>query len=114
MDKLNEILLNGIDKYFSHLSNFGQTNKNQEDSLLILMFIKQITETSMNIYITQEDYRIMEKVLYCLIGKSCLLDYNSFKEGSSVLNDISLNDSFKLLEINDIRFTESSIRFQDL
>ena len=60
----------------------------------------------MNAYITQNDYRIIERVLYCLLGTSCLLDYNSFKEGSSLLNDIMLTDSFKLLEANNLRFTD--------
>lgn len=115
MDKLNETLLNGLDRYFNHLANFGKSTKNQQNTLLIFLHIKQIMEASMNIYINEEDYRILENALYCLFGKSCLLEYNSFKGGNSLFDNISLTNYLKLLEVNNIRFTENDdVRFQQM
>ena len=72
-------------------------------------------EASMNIYINEEDYRILENAIYCLFGKSCLLEYNSFKSGNSLFDNISLTNYLKLLEVNNIRFTEDDdVRFQQM
>ena len=91
MDKLDETLLNGIDRYFNYLSNFGKSTKDQKNALLIFLHIKQILESSMDLYITESDYRVIENVLYCLYGKSCLLDYNTFKNGNSLFDNIGLD-----------------------
>ena len=113
MDKLNETLLNGLDRYFNYLANFGKSTENQKNTLLIFLHIKQILESSMNLYINEADYRVIENVLYCLYGKSCLLDYNSFKNGSSLFDNMSLTSYLKLLEVNNLRFTETNeVRFQ--
>ena len=50
MDKLDETLLNGIDRYFNYLSNFGKSTKDQKNALLIFLHIKQMLESSMNLY----------------------------------------------------------------
>lgn len=113
MDKLDETLLNGLDRYFNYLSNFGKSTKDQKNALLIFLHIKQILESSMNSYINESDYRVIENVLYCLYGKSCLLDYNTFKNGNSLFDSIGLTSYLKLLEVNNLRFTEiDEVRFQ--
>ena len=53
MDKLDETLLNGLDRYFNYLSNFGKSTKDQKNALLIFLHIKQILESSMNLYINE-------------------------------------------------------------
>lgn len=53
----------------------------------------------MSYFITNSDYRIMEEMLYCLNGKSCLIDYSKYCDMKSFFSDINFGyDPAKILE----------------
>lgn len=40
MDKINEVTLTGIDRYFNTLKTFGATSKHNTNGLLVMLLIK--------------------------------------------------------------------------
>lgn len=107
MNKINETLLTSIDRYFTHLKYFGRADKNKTDTLLVLLFIKQIVTGPMSIFVTNEDYKVLSNVLYCLYGNSCLVDYPTFKISQSMFENTTKDQYVKVLEDNiTSRYTE--------
>lgn len=116
MNTVKVTLLNAIDMYFKHLSNFGSMKNSNKEALLITLFIQQILDGPMSYFITSEDYSIMENLLYCLNGTSCLIEYNKYCQGKSIFKymDDDTNPA-KILEVDDIRITgDGSVRFHIL
>ena len=116
MDKINETLLTSIDRYFNHLKNFGKIDKGKTNTILVFLFIKQIVTGPMSIYVTNEDYKILDDVLYCLYGSSCLIDYPTFKLSHSMFENIDNDQYIKVLEDGVInRYSENNnLMFQIL
>lgn len=117
MNDLKITLLNGVDRYFKHLSNFGKIKNTDKEALIITLFIHQILEGPMSYFIINSDYRIMEEMLYCLNGKSCLIDYSKYCDMKSFFSDINFGyDPAKILEQGDIlRFSQDDqLRFHIL
>lgn len=84
MNNLKVNLLNGIDRYFKHLSNFGRINNSNKDNLLITLFISQMLEGPMSYYVNEDDYKILDSLLYCINGQSCLIDYSKYSKNKSI------------------------------
>ena len=98
MNKIENLLLNSIDNYYTHLSNLGEIDNDKRCTLLVLLFVKQIVVGPMSEFITEADYRILEKVLICLNDKNCLININLFSK-EELLNICTSNVKiFKILD----------------
>lgn len=75
MGRLSNLGYTGISNYFKTLSTFGYKNYSEVDKLLLLLFIEEILEGPIKEYITEDDYKSIVKVLYCLFGSTCLIPY---------------------------------------
>lgn len=106
---LNQVV-ESIDNYFDSLSKFGYKKQSDVDKLIVLTFIEELLSSEMRYYITEEDYRVLEQVLNCLYGSSCLIPYPKYVSDTSLFG---LSDSNVLrIRISDsdiARVTENSI-----
>lgn len=85
MDNIvGEKLLYAFDKYFINLSQFGQSKKIDDNSLLVLMLINNLLNGPTKSFITESDYKIMDLALNCLYGKSCLIPFSEYCENQCV------------------------------
>lgn len=116
MDEIRDILLQGYKRYFAHLSQFGTTNKTSQNSLLITLYIYQMLSGPLSVHITNEDFNTIERLLYCLNGESCLIDYYKFKANQTMFDWDHDEDPTKILELSgDIRIAKSGdVRFHIL
>lgn len=75
---MDNVLYTAISRYFNMLSKFGYINYNEVYNILYLMLIRDFIYNDFYGYITEDDYRYIEKSLYCLFGKSCLIPYPKY------------------------------------
>ena len=107
MSQIQDTFLNGVVRYFKQLSNFGTINVSNRNAILITLYIKQIVEGPMSVYITDVDYKIMDNILRVLNGSSCLIDYQTYCQKESMFEERYDNDSFKHLEDDQKRLGEN-------
>lgn len=72
---MDNILYESLSRYFNTLSKLGYKSYSDVDRLLVLIFIQEWLEDKCLNYINEDDQRIIERVLYCLYGSSCLIPY---------------------------------------
>lgn len=113
MNELYTTLLTAIIRYYTHLEQFGKISNDKFNNLSVLLFIKQIVTGPMGHYIEEADYKVINKVLYYLVGKSCLISYKAFKLQPSFLDPIYTTFYVKMSEEYLTRYAEDdSVRFQ--
>lgn len=112
---MDNILYTVISRYFNILSKFGYVSYNEVYNILYLILIRDFVYNDFYGYITEDDYRHIEKSLYCLFGKSCLIPYPDFIMGTLNLGSVSelaymvkknTEDISKVVnDVNDIKKT---------
>lgn len=75
---MDNMVYTAISRYFSILSKFGYVNYNKVYNILYLILIRDFVYNDFYGYITEDDYRHIERSLYCLFGKSCLIPYPEY------------------------------------
>lgn len=96
---MDNVLYTAISRYFNMLSKFGYINYNEVYNILYLMLIRDFIYNDFYGYITEDDYRYIEKSLYCLFGKSCLIPYPKYLTMNN-LNLGSISELAYMIEKN--------------
>lgn len=110
-------LFDSLDRYFTTLSYTGYRKQCDVDKLLIFSFINDFLNSDTADFITESDYRLIGRALYCLYGSTCLIPYPEFvNQNSNGLQSIINRDMIlRFTEDNNIMFTEdNNIRFKDI
>ena len=89
---MGDRLYNALSKYFTVLSNTGYMNKTDTLKLYVYVTIVRLFYTVFREYITEQDYEIIDKALYCLYGSNCLISYPDFCTGED--KDISMDSLY--------------------
>lgn len=108
MDQINEITYEALVRYFTRLSQVGYMNEAQIKKLILLIFLQEILTGGFNVVYTEDEFKILTKVFYCLTGSSCLITYPDSipPEGSFFVN--YRNPAFRITEVlNNLRTSES-------
>lgn len=107
MDELENILLTGYDRYYTHLSQFGTVKKKNQNALLITLYLYQLLYGPMSVFITNQDYNTIDRLLHSLNGTSCLIDYYKYCQKDSMFKWNEDDDPAKILEIDrSVRVTK--------
>lgn len=110
MDITNDVY-ESLMHYFETLKHTGYKSYDDVYSLLVYILIEEMLTGDMSFYITEKDYKAINKALYCLYG-TCLIPYPTYLKG---VEDIRKNTSrkFRMTEDTIIRNTESqSLRLE--
>ena len=108
MDGLDNMAYTGVSNYFKTLSTFGYKEYKEVNKLLVLLFIEELLRSSLSIYISEEDYKAITNILYCLFGSTCLIPYPEFIVNTSLVQ--ALNDVTPRITEDDIlRFSEDEL-----
>ena len=81
---MDKILYEAITRYFNALSSLGYISYNSVDKLLFLTVIQELIYKDFRALITEEDYRNVDKALYCIFGTSCLIPFPQFCSNNSI------------------------------
>lgn len=77
MEKLNFILCEALIRYFTVLNKTGYKKQSDVNALILLSFLQHILEEYSD-YISEYDYNVIDDIISCLYGKSCLVPYSEF------------------------------------
>lgn len=81
---MEDLVNTSLDRYFNTLSRFGYRSYSEVGKLLILIFIQELLESDCKSFITNEEYMIINKALYCLYGSICLIPYPEYMVTTSI------------------------------
>lgn len=108
MDRLDDLAYTGISRYFKALSVFGYKSQGETGRLMVLLFIEDILRGPMGMYVTEDDYKTIVNVLYCLFGSTCLIPYPEFASDTSVVHRLNSSDT-RLSENDMFRYAEDEL-----
>lgn len=108
---ITKIVSKGINNYYDSLSILGYRPQSDIDKLIVLMFIEEVLTQDMRIFVTEEDYKVIDKALNCLYG-DCLVPFpqykagklSSFTDGGIVSPRITEGSNIRVTEDNNVRF----------
>lgn len=105
--ELLNILDTSFNNYFKSLEQFGYKKDSDVNKLLVVSYIEELLSGEMRVFVTEDDYRAIERAIYCLLGTSCLLPYPSFRGIDNTLFGITNTRSMpRFTEDTNIRVTE--------
>ena len=110
--KITQQALDALNEYFTILSQTGYIEYNKVKGILGLLLVDSFLNTELNTYVTEEDYNIMVKFLYCIYGKNCLIPYPQFIKDipqlCTVLRGLGGIRPYRGTEDEILRFTEQN------
>ena len=110
--KITQQALDALNEYFTILSQTGYIEYNKVKGILGLLLVDSFLNTELNTYVTEEDYNIMVKFLYCIYGKNCLIPYPQFLKEipqlGTVLPGLGGIRPYRGTEDEILRFTEQN------
>lgn len=82
MEELTNLSEKALHKYFNNLSKLGYLNDSEVSSILVLLFLEETLDREFSMFVTEDDYRIIQNSLSCLFENSCIgfPDYNTYDE----------------------------------
>lgn len=107
--ELDNILSNGLDRYFNTLGNVGYISDNRVFKLWIYLFIAELLDNEFASYITEGDYEYIVNALECLTD--CMIDRVSYREYNDKIYDKNLHLGFTPRKSmgNVLRISEDSM-----
>lgn len=69
---------NILSNYFKHLSNTGYYKQTELNKMILYITILDLLNNDFRGLISNEDYNIINKALYCLYGSSCLIPFPDY------------------------------------
>lgn len=111
MEYLDKMLMEALNRYFTVLEKTGYINDADTDRIILLSYLQEFL-SEYQYYITEEDYNVINRIIQCLAGQSCLIPYGEFMELSKPLTGYVYSIPIKITEYSvsksdsDIRHTE--------
>ncbi len=109
MEYLDKVLQESLDRYFTVLEKTGYIKEEDVDRLQFLIYLQEFLN-EYQYYITEEDYNIIDNIINCLAGKSCLIPYREYIELSRPLVGYINSTPVKITEVSldsKLRYTET-------
>lgn len=75
---MDEMIYNGLGRYFHALELKGYMSFKDMEKLLILIFFRDFVFHDYRATLTLEDYHVIERALDCLYGITCLISYPDY------------------------------------
>lgn len=104
---MEDIVYNSIKSYFNALAKLGYMRNEEVNKLLALIIIEEFTYYDFKGLINKEDYMKINKSLYNLFGKSCLIPYPNFCKIKD-MNKLRLGDMSELA--HRVKINEDNIK----
>lgn len=105
-----------LDRYFNTLAVTGYRKQSDVDRLLVFTFINDFLNSDTADFITEADYQLIDRALYCLYGSTCLIPYPEFINYNNTLQArINRGMIPRYNEGNSVYITEDgNVRFKDI
>lgn len=67
-----------LTRYFNTLENVGYIKYNDTKKVFLYATIQWLLDNDFRGFVTEDDYKLIQKVLYCLYGSTCLIPYPDY------------------------------------
>ena len=84
VDVMDEILYSVLSSYYNVLEKKGYMSFSHAQKVLVLIFYRDFCYKDYRGRLSKEDYRLIEKVLDCLWGSTCLIPYPDYLKMSKL------------------------------
>lgn len=81
---MENLVNTSLERYFNSLSKLGYRSYDEVNKLIILIFIQELLDSDCKFFITEDEYIIIHKALYCLYSSTCLIPYPEYISGTSI------------------------------
>lgn len=105
MGELDNIAYEAINRYFTVLEKTGYVNNTDVNKLLLLQFLQEFVHEYQG-YITEKDYNLINDIIVCLSGSSCLIPFQQYKQLSVPIETFIYSIPVRITEGRTIRHTE--------
>lgn len=85
MERVTKVTAEAVKRYFDSLFKFGYKKYGDVNRLLVLSFLEELLTHGSSEFITEEDYNIIMKGVYCLVGSTCMIDFPSYATYDSLM-----------------------------
>lgn len=102
---LTNVLYEALIKYFKKLSVFGYCSYREVDKIIVVSALEELLQTYI---LTEDQYKLFQRVLNRLLGSSCLLPYPNMPIVHSVISK-DKEAFLRLTESNDTRISHDNI-----
>lgn len=92
MDKVKAIAVNGLEKYYNILFNYGHVSTYDTNQLVAYLLIDDLLSSVLEKFITEADMRGILKFASCLLGTTCLLPMSAFNCTTAKANNVIVID----------------------
>lgn len=75
---MGERVYNSLTSYFTSLKNIGYRKQSDVNRLLVFIAIQELLDNDFRGLVSEEDYDIINKALYCLYESTCLIPYPDY------------------------------------
>lgn len=109
MEEITDLSYESIVKYFIALQQFGYKSYEDVYKLVALIGLEEILDIFAE-FITEEDFKQIISAINCLSGTTCLIDFPTYSEGTSLIHKSKVNYLTRLSEAGSIRIDVDSVR----
>ena len=107
VDAITDISYKAVNRYYKVLSTFGYYNQEEVNKMLVLFHIEELLNGQMQVYLSDEDIKIISKALNKLYGSNCLIDYSCNFNNDSIYGIMKRTFIPRITEDNMLRITEN-------
>ena len=75
---MDRIVYNALSSYYNALEKTGYMSYSQMEKLLLLCFYRDFVYQDYRAKLSKDDYHLIERVLNCLWGSTCLIPYPDY------------------------------------
>jgi len=114
---MDEILYNALSNYYDVLSKTGYISSSDTEKLLLFSFYRDFVYNDYRGHITEEDYYLIDKVLNCLYGSTCLIPYPDYlKMGKLHIGEISelASKINRLQDVGNVKVVKSKDKLREI
>lgn len=104
---MDDVLYESLSRYFKVLSHLGYRRYDDVYKLIFLAAVEEFVYHDFYGQITEDDYRKIERALYCVLGSTCLIPYPAFCKNKKTMDKLSLGTVTQL--VNRIKAAEKNI-----
>lgn len=88
MTQVTETSYEAVKRYFDLLKLFGYKSYAEVGKLLVLLHIEELLNGSFSDYVSEADYRIITKALACITNSTCLIPFEDYPFGASLIGTV--------------------------
>ena len=97
--------IHGTTKFLECYKNIQETDSDVE-KIIVLLFLEELLSYNYFGFITEEDYEIIVKSLYCVSKDTCLIDFPSYATYDSLIRDYDSGLILRDTEASNLRISE--------